>query len=79
VPALPRLAYLTSLYPAASHTFILREVTELRALGFTVETCSIRFGERAYDESAHAAMVAERYPANPNGSPPVPTVFVTNP
>ena len=40
--ALPRLAYLTSLYPAASHTFILREVTELRALGFDVETCSMR-------------------------------------
>lgn len=42
MPALPRLAYLTSLYPAASHTFILREVTELRALGFEVETCSMR-------------------------------------
>lgn len=42
MPALPRLAYLTSLYPAASHTFILREVTALRELGFDVETCSIR-------------------------------------
>lgn len=40
--ALPRLAYLSSLYPAASHTFILREVTELRALGFDVETCAMR-------------------------------------
>lgn len=42
VSKLPRLAYLTALYPAASHTFILREVTALRALGFEVETCSIR-------------------------------------
>ncbi|WP_299832282.1 glycosyltransferase family 4 protein [uncultured Roseobacter sp.] len=39
---LPRLAYLTALYPAASHTFILREVTALRALGFEVHTCSMR-------------------------------------
>jgi glycosyltransferase involved in cell wall biosynthesis len=42
VPALPRLAYLTACYPAASHTFILREVTALRGLGFEVETCSTR-------------------------------------
>ena len=42
MPALPRLAYLTALYPAASHTFILREVSALRGLGFEVETCSMR-------------------------------------
>ncbi len=40
--ALPRLAYLTSLYPAVSHTFILREITALRELGFTVKSCSMR-------------------------------------
>lgn len=45
---LPRLAYLTSLYPAASHTFILREVTALRALGFDVDTCSIRRPEEKH-------------------------------
>ena len=39
---LPRLAYLTSLYPAASHTFIQREIAGLRALGFDVTTCSVR-------------------------------------
>ena len=39
---LPRLAYLTSLYPAVSHTFIQREVAGLRALGFEVATCSMR-------------------------------------
>lgn len=39
---LPRLAYLTSLYPAVSHTFIEREIAGLRALGFEVLTASIR-------------------------------------
>lgn len=39
---LPRLAYLTSLYPAVSHTFIQREIEGLRTLGFEVMTCSMR-------------------------------------
>ncbi|WP_366942877.1 glycosyltransferase family 4 protein [uncultured Roseobacter sp.] len=34
--------YLTGEYPAISHTFIQREVVELRAQGFKVSTCSIR-------------------------------------
>ena len=38
----PRLAYLTALYPAVSHTFIQREIAGLRALGFRVATCSMR-------------------------------------
>lgn len=37
-----RIAYLTGEYPAVSHTFILREVLALRALGLEVLTCSIR-------------------------------------
>jgi glycosyltransferase involved in cell wall biosynthesis len=37
-----RLAYLTSQYPAASHTFIRREVEALRALGRNVDTFSVR-------------------------------------
>lgn len=37
-----RLAYLTSQYPAASHTFIRREVEALREQGATIETFSIR-------------------------------------
>ena len=37
-----RIAYLTSEYPAVSHTFILREVEALRALGREVITCSVR-------------------------------------
>lgn len=37
-----RLAYLVSRYPAVSHTFVLREVRELRSRGFDVRTFSIR-------------------------------------
>ena len=37
-----KLAYLTGEYPAVSHTFILREILALRALGLDVETCSVR-------------------------------------
>ena len=37
-----RLAYLTSLYPASSHTFIRREVEALRKLGFDIDTYSVR-------------------------------------
>lgn len=37
-----RLAYLTSLYPATSHTFIRREVAALRNLGLSIDTFSIR-------------------------------------
>lgn len=40
--SLPRLAYLTSVYPAVSHTFIQREIAALRDLGFRVVTCSMR-------------------------------------
>ncbi|MGX0902386.1 glycosyltransferase involved in cell wall biosynthesis [Roseovarius sp. MBR-79] len=37
-----RIAYLTGEYPRATDTFIQREVAGLRALGLTVETCSVR-------------------------------------
>lgn len=37
-----RLAYLTSQYPATSHTFIRREVSALRALGVDLQTFSVR-------------------------------------
>jgi colanic acid/amylovoran biosynthesis glycosyltransferase len=36
-----RVAYLCSLYPAVSHTFIIREVEALRALGAEIATFSI--------------------------------------
>ena len=37
-----RLAYLTSQYPATSHTFIRREVTALREIGVDLQTFSVR-------------------------------------
>jgi colanic acid/amylovoran biosynthesis glycosyltransferase len=37
-----RIAYLTSQYPATSHTFISREVAALRALGVELDTFGIR-------------------------------------
>jgi glycosyltransferase involved in cell wall biosynthesis len=36
-----RVAYLTGRYPGISHTFIMREVRALRALGVTVDTFSV--------------------------------------
>lgn len=36
------IAYLTGEYPKVSHTFILREVAALRALGAEVLTCTVR-------------------------------------
>jgi len=46
----PRIAYLVSRYPAVSHTFILREVLELRNLGFCIETASINPPDRNWTE-----------------------------
>src|SRR5579871_4221785 len=37
-----RIAYLTSQYPAASHTFIRREVDALRRAGLDIVTFSVR-------------------------------------
>lgn len=37
-----RIAYLTSHYPAASHTFILREIEALKVLGLDIRPASIR-------------------------------------
>ena len=51
-----RCAYIASNYPAVSHTFILREVRALRALGVDVETVTIR---RAPREEVLAAVDQE--------------------
>ena len=40
------LAYLVSRYPAISHTFILREVLELRRAGFRIDVASINVADR---------------------------------
>lgn len=45
-PSPGRLAYLTNVYPATSHTFVLREVLGLRALGWDVDTASINHDPR---------------------------------
>ncbi len=42
----PPLAYLVSRYPAVSHTFILREIAQLRALGHSIHTASINAPDR---------------------------------
>ena len=39
------IGYLSSVYPALSHTFIFREIQALRALGLEVKTASIRLTE----------------------------------
>ena len=44
------LAYLVSEYPRISHTFILREVRRLRALGFAIRTASINYPDRPLDQ-----------------------------
>ena len=46
IPRTP-MAYLVSRYPAVSHTFILREIQGLRALGHTISTASINAPDRA--------------------------------
>lgn len=40
------IAYLVSRYPAISHTFILREVLELRRLGFRIDVASVNDADR---------------------------------
>ena len=48
--AKPKLAYLISQYPAVSHTFILREILELRRIGFTIQPASINAPDRPTDQ-----------------------------
>ena len=43
---LRRIAYLVSKYPAVNHTYILREIRELRSLGWEVHVASIRSDTR---------------------------------
>jgi glycosyltransferase involved in cell wall biosynthesis len=47
-----RIAYLISRYPAVSHTFILREVVELRKLGFEIEVASVNSCDRPAEKLA---------------------------
>lgn len=43
------MAYLVSQYPAVNHTFILREIRQLRALGFDIHVVSIAAADRPHD------------------------------
>ena len=45
-----RIAYLISQYPAYSHTFILREVLQLRQFGMEIVTASINLPDRPFDK-----------------------------
>jgi len=45
-----RIAYLVSQYPAISHTFILREIRALRALGWDIRVASIRAPDRPFEQ-----------------------------
>ena len=45
-----RIAYLVSQYPAYSHTFILREVQQLRQLGVEITVASINTPDRPLDK-----------------------------
>ena len=45
-----RLTYLISQYPAVNHTFILREIRALRALGIDVRVISIRAPDRPLEK-----------------------------
>ena len=49
-----RLAYLVSQYPAINHTFILREISTLRELGFDIEVISIRAPDRPIEKLSPA-------------------------
>ncbi len=48
------LAYLVSQYPAVRHTFILREVLELRRLGLPLQTASVMLPQQSADGSTEA-------------------------
>ena len=48
---MPTIAYLTSEYPALSHTFIRREIAALRARGLDVRPFSVRPARIAWDEA----------------------------
>lgn len=45
-----RVAYLVSQYPAASHTFVLREIRRLRELGLEIRVASMRAADRPLEK-----------------------------
>lgn len=62
-----KIAYLVSLYPAQSHTFIQREIAGLRERGFDISTYSIRrapegqiLGDAAREEAARTKVLVTK-------------------
>ncbi len=53
-----KVAYLVNLYPAPSHSFILREIVALERLGVTVQRFSIRPGSMPWQAAAEARELA---------------------
>lgn len=45
--SLPSMGYLVTRYPAISHTFILREIQQLRRLGWHIDSASVNRPDRA--------------------------------
>jgi glycosyltransferase involved in cell wall biosynthesis len=66
-----RVAYLVSQYPAANHTFVLREILGLRALGFDVRVASVRATDRppAAQTQAERAELQSTFYIKPAGLP----------
>ena len=56
----PRIAYLTALFPAISHTFILREIEALEALGLDIRPVSVRRAGPEHLIGAAERAMAER-------------------
>ncbi|MEO9467981.1 glycosyltransferase family 4 protein [Parasphingorhabdus sp.] len=56
-----RIGYLTSQYPAPSHTFIRREIAQLRSLGQDITSYSIRRSVTGLDSSRDIAAQKETY------------------
>ena len=69
-----RIAYLTSRYPAVSHTFIQREVRALSRTGLTVETFAIR---RAQPHEVLAEVDREEFERTTSLLPVSPAALVT--
>lgn len=55
-----RIAYLVSQYPAANHTFILREIVELRRLGLEIHVASIRPPDRPFESLSPQEQAEQR-------------------
>lgn len=74
-PSASRIAYLTSQYPALSHTFILREVAALRTRGLAVDTFSVRrTGPDQHVGPAEKAEAESTVSLLPDGLKPVPLI-----